>query len=148
MDGFSGRFLQCDAYEGYGPDRSRSTARAMEARALLESLRRRFFKLARNSKSPIAEAAVRHIEQLSAIEAMVRGSSPDIRLVARKEHSLLMVAALVRETAVNDLQRFDVLLLQLPQQPGYAVRLQAVFNLVNESHRRLCSGVILQRGGE
>jgi len=57
-------------------------------------LRRRFVKLARNSKSPIAEAAVRHIAQLYAIEAMVRGSSPNIRLVARKEHSLPMVATL------------------------------------------------------
>ncbi|WP_271591096.1 IS66 family transposase, partial [Bradyrhizobium sp. CCBAU 65884] len=57
-------------------------------------LRRRFVKLVRNSKSPIAEAAVRHIAQLYAIEAMVRGSSPDIRLAARKEHSLPMVAAL------------------------------------------------------
>ncbi|KYK44629.1 hypothetical protein A1D31_36575 [Bradyrhizobium liaoningense] len=51
-------------------------------------------KLVRNSKSPIAEAAVRHIAQLYAIEAMVRGSSPDIRLAARKEHSLPIVAAL------------------------------------------------------
>lgn len=57
-------------------------------------LRRRFVKLARNSKSPITEAAVRHIAQLYAIEAMVRGSSPDIRLAARREHSLLIVAAL------------------------------------------------------
>jgi hypothetical protein len=57
-------------------------------------LRRRFVKLARNSKSPIAEAAVRHIAQLYAIEAMVRGASPDIRLAARKEHSLALVAAL------------------------------------------------------
>lgn len=57
-------------------------------------LRRRFVKLARNSKSPIAEAAVRHIARLYAIEATVRGSSPDIRLAARREHSLPMVAAL------------------------------------------------------
>lgn len=57
-------------------------------------LRRRFVKLARNSKSPIAEAAVRHIAQLYAIEAMVRSASPDIRLAARREHSLQLVAAL------------------------------------------------------
>jgi transposase len=44
--------------------------------------------LVRNSKSPIAEAAVRQIAQLYAIEATVRGLSPDIRLAARKEHSL------------------------------------------------------------
>ncbi|MCP1838666.1 hypothetical protein ACVIHI_008406 [Bradyrhizobium sp. USDA 4524] len=51
-------------------------------------MRWRFVKLARNSKSPIAEAAVWHVAQLYAIEAMVRGSSPDIRLAARKKHSL------------------------------------------------------------
>lgn len=57
-------------------------------------LRRRFVKSAHNSKSPIAEAAVRHIAQLYAIEAMVRGSSPDIRLAVRKEQSLPLVVAL------------------------------------------------------
>ncbi|WP_247391960.1 IS66 family transposase [Bradyrhizobium sp. 35] len=80
-----------------GLDRSRSIAGAVDARALLEPFAaalRRFVKLARNSKSPIAEAAVQHIAQLYAIEAMVRGSSPDIRLAARREHSLPMVAAL------------------------------------------------------
>jgi transposase len=56
-------------------------------------LRRRFVKLVRNSKSPIAEAAVRYIAQLYATK-QVRGSSPDIRLAARREHSLPMVAAL------------------------------------------------------
>ncbi|MGY3484397.1 hypothetical protein ACVW1C_002280 [Bradyrhizobium sp. USDA 4011] len=48
-------------------------------------LRRRFVKLARNSKSPIAEAAVHQIAQLYAIEATVRGSSPEIRLAARRK---------------------------------------------------------------
>lgn len=57
-------------------------------------LHRRLVKLARNSKSPIAEAAVRQIAQLYAIEATVRGLSPDIRLAARNEHSLPIVAAL------------------------------------------------------
>nr|WP_249792909.1 transposase [Bradyrhizobium sp. BRP22] len=57
-------------------------------------LRQRFVKMARNSRSPIAEAAVRQIAQLYAIEAKVRGLSPGIRLAARKEHSLPIVAAL------------------------------------------------------
>lgn len=57
-------------------------------------MRRRLVKLARNSKSPIAEAAVRQIAQLYAIEATVRGLSPDIQLAARNEHSLPIVAAL------------------------------------------------------
>ncbi|MGY4362930.1 transposase [Bradyrhizobium sp. i1.3.6] len=95
LDGFCGRFLQCDAYDGY--DRLTEVARPQGPWTLVHCwshLRRRFVKLVRNSKSPIAEAAVRHIAQLYAIEAMVRGSSPDIRLAARREHSLPMVAAL------------------------------------------------------
>jgi hypothetical protein len=95
LDGFGGRFLQCDAYDGY--DRLTEVARLQGPWTLVHCwshLRRRFVKLARNSKSPIAEAAIRHIAQLYAIEAMVRGASPDIRLAARKEHSLPMVAAL------------------------------------------------------
>lgn len=57
-------------------------------------LQRRFVKLMRNSKSPIAEAAVRQIAALYAIETTVRGLTPEIRLTARKEHSALIIAAL------------------------------------------------------
>ncbi|MGY4281601.1 hypothetical protein ACVWXO_000821 [Bradyrhizobium sp. LM2.7] len=63
----------------------------MDARALLEPLAPAFCQIGQQQQ--IAEAAVRHIAQLYAIEAMVRGSSPDIRLAARKEHSLPIVAA-------------------------------------------------------
>ena len=45
-------------------------------------LRRRFVKLVRNTKSPIAEAAVRQIATLYAVEATVRGTSPQVRLNA------------------------------------------------------------------
>ncbi|WP_439925920.1 IS66 family transposase [Nitrobacter sp. JJSN] len=95
LDGFNGRFLQCDAYEGY--DRLTGVARPQGPWTLVHCwshLRRRFVKLARNSRSPIAEDAVRQIALLYAIEATVRGSSPDIRLAARKEHSRPVVAAL------------------------------------------------------
>ena len=57
-------------------------------------LRRRFVKLVRNTKSPIAETAVRHIAALYAIEADVRGHSPEARLVARKKLSAPIVEAL------------------------------------------------------
>ncbi|WP_271608665.1 IS66 family transposase [Bradyrhizobium sp. CCBAU 21359] len=111
LDGFGGRYLQCDAYDGY--DRLNEVVRPQGPWTLVHCwshLRRRFVQLVRNSKSPIAEAAVRHIAQLYAIEAMMRGSSPDIRLAARKEHSLPFgnrVEVVVREKAVDDLQRFD-----------------------------------------
>lgn len=95
LDDFTGRFLQCDAYDGY--NRLIEVARPQGPWTLVHCwshLRRRFVKLARNSKSLIAEAAVRQIAQLYGIEAMARGSSPDIRLAARKEHSLPLVEAL------------------------------------------------------
>jgi hypothetical protein len=95
LDGFGGRFLQCDAYDGY--NRLTEVVRPQGPWTLVHCwshLRRRFVKLVRNSKSPIAEAAVRYIAKLYAIEAMVRGASPDIRLAARKEHSLPIVEAL------------------------------------------------------
>jgi hypothetical protein len=57
-------------------------------------LRRRFVKLVRNTKSPIAEAAVRQIAALYAVDAMVRGAWPAVRLAARREHSAPIVAAL------------------------------------------------------
>lgn len=57
-------------------------------------LRRRFVKLVRNTKSPIAEAAVRQIAALYAIEATVRGLSPQTRLAARKEHAAPIIDAL------------------------------------------------------
>ena len=57
-------------------------------------LRRRFVKLVRNTKSPIAETAVRHIAALYAIEADVRGHAPEARLAARKKFSAPIVEAL------------------------------------------------------
>lgn len=69
LQGFRGRFLQCDGYEAYD-------------------------RLTRNTKSPIAEAAVRQIAALYAVEATVRGSSPEVRLAVRREHSAPIIAAL------------------------------------------------------
>lgn len=57
-------------------------------------LRRRFVKLARNTKSPIAEAAVRQIATLYAVEATVRGMTPQARLAARQQYSTPIIAAL------------------------------------------------------
>jgi hypothetical protein len=56
--------------------------------------RRRFVKLVRNTKSPIAEAAVRQIATLYAVEATVRGTSPQVRLATRQQHSAPIIAAL------------------------------------------------------
>ena len=62
----------------------------------------------RNTKSPIAEVAVRQIAALYAIEATVRGTPPQARLAARRQHTAPIIAAatvLAREPAVDDLLR-------------------------------------------
>ncbi len=51
-------------------------------------------KLARTTKSPIAEAAVRQIATLYAVEATVRGMTPQARLAARQQYSTPIIAAL------------------------------------------------------
>ncbi|MER8402142.1 transposase [Mesorhizobium sp. M1348] len=55
-------------------------------------LRRHFVKLARNTKSPIAEAAVRQIATLYAVEATVRGMTRQARLAARQQYSTPIIA--------------------------------------------------------
>lgn len=95
LQGYHGRFLQCDGYEAY--ERLTGIQRAEGPWTLVHCwshLRRRFVKLARNQKSPIAEAAVRQIATLYAMEATVRGMAPEVRLAARREHSAPIVAAL------------------------------------------------------
>ncbi|PZR83831.1 MAG: IS66 family transposase [Stutzerimonas stutzeri] len=95
LQGFRGQFLQVDAYEGY--DRLTRLERPQGPWRLAHCwahLRRRFVKLARSTKSPIAEAAIRQIAALYAIEATVRGVSPQLRLAARREHSAPIITAL------------------------------------------------------
>jgi len=95
LHGFHGHFLQCDGYDGY--DRLTRIERAEGPWTLVHCwshLRRRFVKQMRNTKSPIAEAAVRQVAALYAVEATVRGMPPQERLDARREHSAAIVAAL------------------------------------------------------
>ncbi len=95
LQGFRGRFLQCDGYDGY--ERLTGVERPEGPWTLVNCwshLRRRFVKQMRNTKSPIAEAAVRQIATLYAIEARVRGMPPAARLAARQTQSAPIVAAL------------------------------------------------------
>jgi transposase len=95
LQGFRGRFLQCDGYEGY--DLLTRIQRSEGFWTLVHCwshLRRRFVKLVRTTRSPIAETALRQIGALYAVEARVRGAPPDVRLAARHEHSAPIVAAL------------------------------------------------------
>ena len=92
--GFRGRFLQCDGYDGYEPltriDRAEGVWTLVHC---WTHVRRRFVKLVRSTKLPIAETAVRHIAALYAIEATVRGA-PRRFGSPRREHSAPIVAAL------------------------------------------------------
>jgi transposase len=95
LQGFRGRFLQCDGYDGY--DLLTRIQRAQGPWTLVHCwshLRRRFVKLVRTTKSPIAEAAIRHIAALYAIEASGRGALPEVRLAARQEHAAPIIAAM------------------------------------------------------
>jgi transposase len=95
LRGYHGRLLQCDGYDGY---ELLTRVKRDEGPWMLvhcwSHLRRRFVKLVRNTKSPIAETAVRHIAALYAIEANVRGQSPDARVAARKKLSAPIIEAL------------------------------------------------------
>ena len=95
LSGFRGRFLQCDGYDGY--DRLTRLERPEGPWSLVHCwshLRRRFVKQMRNTKSPIAETAVRQIAALYAIEATVRGHAPEARLTMRRRQSAPIIEAL------------------------------------------------------
>ena len=95
LRGFSGQLLQCDGYDGY--DRLTKIQRDQGPWTLVHCwshLRRRFVKLMRTTRSPVAETALRHIGALYAVETTVRGKAPEVRLAARRAHSAPIVAAL------------------------------------------------------
>jgi len=95
LNGFHGRFLQCDGYDGY--DRLTRLDRPEGPWSLVHCwshLRRRFVKQMRSAKSPIAETAVRQIAALYAIEAAVRGHAPELRLTARRQQSMPIIEAM------------------------------------------------------
>jgi transposase len=95
LRGYHGRLLQCDGYDGYELlTRIKRDEGPWTLVHCWSHLRRRFVKLLRNTKSPIAETAVRHIAALYAIEADVRGRPPDARLSARKKLSAPVIEAL------------------------------------------------------
>ena len=94
LDGYRGRFLQCDGYQAY--EAPASQARPEGPWQLVHCwthVRRRFVKRLENDASPIAEQALRQIAQLYAIDATVRGQAPEIRLAARTELAAPIIAA-------------------------------------------------------
>ena len=95
LEGFSGRPLQCDGYEGY--ERLTRLQRPMGPWTLVHCwshLRRRFVQVACTTRSPVADEALNRVGELYAVEKAVRGLPPEVRLAARRDRSAPIVAAL------------------------------------------------------
>lgn len=95
LGGFWGRRLQCDGYEGY--ERLTRIARPEGPWTLVHRwshLRRRVKRVARATRSPVAEEALTRIGALHAVEKAVRGRPPEVRLAARRGRSAPVVGTL------------------------------------------------------
>jgi transposase len=94
LAGYAG-ILQADAYAGFGDlyDGERRPGPIIEA-ACWSHGRRHFFELADLRKAPLAIAAVRHIDEIFAIERRINGLSVGARLAARQHESKAVVADL------------------------------------------------------
>ena len=96
LQGFSG-ILQVDGYAGYNrliaPDRGGS---GIQLAYCWAHARRKLIDITRAGTAPIAQEGVRLIRELYAIEADIRGLSPDARLAARQQRSAPALA-LIRE---------------------------------------------------
>lgn len=87
--------MQADAFAGFNElyDGRRRPGPVIEAACWAHS-RRKFFELAKLSKAPIAQEAVRRINELFEIERAINGKPPGERLAARERLSKPLVAAL------------------------------------------------------
>ena len=87
LGGYRG-ILQCD---GYGPYKALAGPATGPGPAVVafcwSHARRQFYDLARTAKAPLAEEALRRIGALYAIEAEIRGASPERRLAERQSRS-------------------------------------------------------------
>ena len=94
LGGYRG-ILQCDGYAGYKALAAPATGPGSAVVAFCWShARRQFYDLAIKAKAPVAEAALRRIAEVYAIEAEIRGSPPGQRLAVRQARSRPLVEAL------------------------------------------------------
>src|SRR5271157_1302909 len=89
LAGFRG-ILQADGYAGYAGLYDRGVTEA----ACWAHARRKFFDVHASTRSPPALEALQRIAALYAIEATIRGQSPDARLAARTAQSAPLFTAL------------------------------------------------------
>ena len=90
---FSG-YLQADAYAGYeklAADQAGEPSKIQHV-ACMAHARRHFYDAFEESKSPIAEEAIRRIQELYAIESSIMGKPPDVRLAVRQAQAAPMLA--------------------------------------------------------
>jgi transposase len=87
--------MQADAFAGFNElyEAARKPGPVIEAPCWAHA-RRKFFELAKLSKAPIAQEAVRRIDELFAIERTINGKSPDERRAVRQELSKPIIDAL------------------------------------------------------
>jgi len=95
LNGYQGRYLQCDAYQSYEAltrvERDRGPWRLVYC---WTHVRRRFVKRFETEGAPIAEEMLRQIAALYRVEKTVRGLAPTARLAARQAHTAPILAAL------------------------------------------------------
>ena len=89
LTGFRG-ILQADGYSGY----ARLYEQGVTEAACMAHCRRPFFDLHASSGSPLALEALQRIAALYAIEATIRGQSPEARLAVRQAQSAPLFADL------------------------------------------------------
>jgi transposase len=89
LAGFKG-ILQADGYAGYAGLYQQGVTEA----ACMAHVRRKFFDIHAETKSPQSHEALQRIAALYAIEAMIRGESADVRLKIRAERSAPLFAQL------------------------------------------------------
>jgi transposase len=91
LTGFSG-ILQVDGYAAYQALADPERAGGPVTLAYCWShVRRRFYEIAQGGNAPIAEAALRRINALYHVEAMIRGHAPEQRQAVRHEQSKPLV---------------------------------------------------------
>lgn len=90
LKGFKG-ILQADAYSGYEPIYADGSV--LEA-ACMAHLRRKFYDIWQDDRSPIAAEAIRRIGELYAVERTIRGQLPAQRRQVRQERSAPLLAQL------------------------------------------------------